>query len=163
MARNDDHESRSVRRFSEGSLMQARNPQYNYLGTIDCEVLLRGQWLPFTADPNDPDISGNGPDIYQRALAGEFGEIAPGPTAAEIAQRRRQGASLSRMEFMLALDDAGLLDTAEALVDDATTPRRIKIMWRNAVAFDRANPDLIAMAQQMGVTEAQMDAVFGII
>jgi len=140
--------------------MDARNPVYNSLGTIDCEIFVGGEWLPFTANPNDTEPSGI--DIYQRAIAGEFGEIAPGPDAAEIQQRRRNRASLSRMEFMLSLDDANLLDAAEALVNNPATPRRIKIMWQAATIFDRANADLIAMAQQMSLTEAQMDAVFGI-
>lgn len=140
--------------------MQARNPRQGEDGSIQLEVDLNGAWVPFAARPDDP--APHGRDMYQRALAGEFGAIAPGPTAAEMRQRRRQKATLSRMAFMLALDDAGLLDAAETLMEDPATPRRTKIMWKNAVAFDRSSPELIAMAQQLGVTEAQMDAVFGI-
>jgi hypothetical protein len=74
----------------------------------------------------------------------------------------RATASLSRMEFMLALDAAGLLDYAETFVADPDTPRQAKIMWANASRFERSHPTLVAMAAAMDLTEAQMDAVFGI-
>jgi hypothetical protein len=74
----------------------------------------------------------------------------------------RASASLTRMEFMLALDAAGLLDDAEAFVAAADTPRQAKIMWSNASRFERSHPTLVAMATAMDLTDAQMDAVFGI-
>ena len=73
--------------------MQAQNPKYNAVGTIDLEIdhPLYG-WLPFTASPNDA----NGADIYAQAVAGEYGEIAPyvapepvPPTAAQIEAMRK--------------------------------------------------------------------------
>lgn len=78
-------------------------------------------------------------------------------------QRKRDPASMSAMSFRLALEDAQLLDQAETLVADNATPKRIKIMWEYASSFDRMNPDLIAMAQGMGLTDEQVDAVFGIV
>lgn len=44
--------------------------------------------LPFTANPKD--VTQHGPDLYHRALAGEFGDIAPcdGATAEELAMQR---------------------------------------------------------------------------
>jgi hypothetical protein len=74
----------------------------------------------------------------------------------------RATASLTRMEFMLALDAAGLLDDAETFVADHATPRQAKIMWANASEFRRTHPTLVAMATAMDLTEAQMDAVFGL-
>ena|SRR5690554_487013 len=53
-----------------------RNPHYNELGTIDCELdhPVHG-WIPFTASPDDADEGGR--EIYRLIMAGEFGEIAP--------------------------------------------------------------------------------------
>ena len=38
--------------------MQWRNAAYNPDGTIDCEILLGGEWLPFTASPDDVEPHG---------------------------------------------------------------------------------------------------------
>jgi hypothetical protein len=73
--------------------MQARNPQYNSVGTIDLEIDHPSYgWIPFTASPDDA----NGADIYAQAVAGEYGEIAPyvapepvPPTAAQIEAMRK--------------------------------------------------------------------------
>ncbi len=42
---------------------------------IDCEVLVNGKWYPFTASPADSTTWG--PAIYNAAVAGRFGEVAP--------------------------------------------------------------------------------------
>ena len=73
--------------------MNARNPQYNAVGTIDLEIDHPSYgWIPFTASPDDA----NGADIYAQALAGEYGEIAPyvapepvPPTAEQIEAMRK--------------------------------------------------------------------------
>ena len=54
--------------------MNARNPQYNAVGTIDLEIYHPSYgWIPFTASPDDAD----GSDFYAQAVAGEYGAIAP--------------------------------------------------------------------------------------
>lgn len=54
--------------------MNARNPQYNSVGTIDLEIEHPSYgWIPFTASPDDAD----GADIYAQAVAGEYGQVAP--------------------------------------------------------------------------------------
>lgn len=60
------------------NLTEARNPKYKNAEEtlIDIEVKfqeLGDQWLPFTANPDD--TVAHGVDIYNRAVAGEFGEI----------------------------------------------------------------------------------------
>ncbi|WP_234262241.1 prophage tail fiber N-terminal domain-containing protein [Klebsiella aerogenes] len=42
---------------------------------IDCEVLVGAKWYPFTASP--ADSTKWGPVIYNSAVAGRFGEVAP--------------------------------------------------------------------------------------
>lgn len=54
--------------------MKAKNPQYNAAGTIDLEIEHpQFGWIPFTASEHDD----SGRELYARALAGEFGQIAP--------------------------------------------------------------------------------------
>jgi hypothetical protein len=104
----------------------------------------------------------DGGELYDSIVAGAFGLVAPYVDEPPPAPDPRATASLSRMDFMLALDAAGLLDDAEAVVTDPATPRQAKIMWANASEFRRTHPTLVEMATAMDLTEAQMDAVFGI-
>ena len=74
--------------------MEARNPKFNAHGGIDVEINhpVHG-WIPFTASPDD--VEPLGPEIYGRAIAGEFGPIAPYvapiPTPEQIlAEKKRQ-------------------------------------------------------------------------
>lgn len=56
--------------------MEIRNQQFNAHGTIDLEINHPHYgWVPFTASPDD--VEEHGRDLYARAVAGEFGEIAP--------------------------------------------------------------------------------------
>lgn len=74
----------------------------------------------------------------------------------------RATASLSRREFFLRLDAAGLYDTVMALKDDPGTPRTTRIELETATQFDRMHPSLIEMAHGLGQTDEQIDALFGI-
>lgn len=56
--------------------MNARNPQHNQVGTIDLEIDHPAfGWIPFTASPDD--VEPHGRELYARAVAGEFGPVAP--------------------------------------------------------------------------------------
>jgi hypothetical protein len=77
-------------------------------------------------------------------------------------QKIREQASLSRMAFMLALEKAGLYDAAEAAVESDKVSKAGKIMWRNASVFNRTDETLTSFAEQLGYTDAQLDALFGI-
>ena len=77
-------------------------------------------------------------------------------------QQARESATLSRMEFMLALEEAGLYDEAEAAVDSDQVSKAGKIMWRNASAFNRMDETLVQFASTLGYTDEQMDQLFGI-
>ena len=82
--------------------------------------------------------------------------------AAEKLDQARQGATLTRMAFMLALEDASLYDQVEAAVNSGQLEKRSKIMWDNASQFERMHPDLVAIATALGYTDQQMDDIFGI-
>ena len=77
-------------------------------------------------------------------------------------QKIREQASLTRMAFMLALEEAGLYDAAEAAVESDQVSKAGKIMWRNASVFNRTDETLTSFAEQLGYTDAQLDALFGI-
>lgn len=53
-----------------------RNPRYNNVGTIDCELEhpIFG-WIPFTANPND--VEEHGRYLYQQIVNGVYGPVAP--------------------------------------------------------------------------------------
>lgn len=86
---------------------------------------------------------------------------SPDATSEIETARIRAKTSLPRMELMLALESAGLLQQVTDFVA-ASTDNRIKIMWNEATSFNRVHPELLSMADQMGLTDAQIDAVFGI-
>lgn len=75
--------------------MDYRNPTYNSVGTIDCEINHpKLGWVPFTADPNDSEKTGR--DLHKQILAaGNVAEYveppALEPTGAEVdAERDRR-------------------------------------------------------------------------
>ena len=58
-------------------ITEARSPQFLYgedIVVMEIKHPVYG-WIPFGASPND--VEKHGRDLYQRALAGEFGDIAP--------------------------------------------------------------------------------------
>lgn len=142
--------------------MEARNVKDNGNGTLNMEINhpVYG-WVPFTASPNDPEPHGR--ERYARALAGEYGAIAPGPTAAEILQTKREAAVLSPMQFKLSVDAAGYMPAVEAYLADPATPNAFKIMWNDASSFERLHPDLITAALDLGLTAENLDNLFGIV
>lgn len=73
--------------LNERTVNSARNPRWaNYRkSSIDLEVdfdELDEDYVPFNADPND--IVSWGPDLYNRAVAGEFGDIAEFVVPADV-------------------------------------------------------------------------------
>lgn len=79
--------------------MEWRNPAYNRHGTIDCEILINGQWLPFSADPDDAEAHGR--DLHAAIVAsGQPIAAYDGPSAVEI---ERQGMVASRFQAKAAL------------------------------------------------------------
>ena len=145
--------------------MEIRNLKFmNAENTIiDCEYNhpVYG-WIPFTARPDDVEPAGV--EIFEAALLLDPAPyVAPiPPTAAEILQSKRNKAVLTRREFFLAIDAAGMYDAVLALKDNPATPRATVIELDTATEFKRMWPTLIAAATQLGVTDVQLDAVFGI-
>ena len=84
------------------------------------------------------------------------------PTPEELLAAARASASLTRMEFFTALESIGLFDAVWAMQDEETVPKLTRIMIRTASSFDRMHPELVSMAAAMGITDEQLDALYGI-
>ena len=145
--------------------METKNLKYNKHGTIDMEFNHpKLGWIPFTASE---EIGEYGHLLYAAAIAGEFGKIDPYiapplPTADEVLASKRELASMTRKEFFQALRIAGLYDAVKAIGDDPATPLEIRIDLAEASSFDRNYPSLIEQAYKMGLTDTNIDSLFGI-
>ena len=139
--------------------MEARNPQYTNTGMIDLEINhpVHG-WIPFTASPDDVDPLG--PEIYSRAVAGEYGPIAayvPPPPPPVVAPSR-----CTRGQGRLALLDAGHLIAVEAMIAgiaDLTERMRAQIEYERET-WERSNPFLQQMWANLGGTPEELDDLF---
>ena len=112
--------------------------------------------IPFHALPTSPEDS-DSYKLYQRAMRGEFGNIAPyEPFPAPIPQiiTARQG--------KLTLLDSGIyqnvLDYINGLSGDEAI--RAKISWEAATEFNRDDPVLVAITQALGLTSEEIDQMF---
>lgn len=88
------------------------------------------------------------------------GEITEHPDAPVTPQPPQIPQVVSRFQAFAALDDAGLLNTVEALMSNPATPSRAKLAWATAQEFERVSPTIAALAGQIGLTAAQIDQLF---
>lgn len=136
------------------TLIEARNPKTNEIGTIDLECRfshIPNEWLPFRANPND--VEAHGRDIYARAIAGEFG-----PIAAYVAPLPAVPKVVTMRQARLALLEAGLLSQVEAAVQQAGAEAQIE--WEYATELRRTHPLTQSLVQSLGLTETQVDGLF---
>ena len=121
-------------------------------GEIKGELVMAGDLRPL-ASWDGSALSFDGYEIEHQEIDEDW-TPPPGPTLEELRER----ATLSRMAFMLALDDMGELESVQA----ADLPKRARIMFDNASEFERMHPELLNLADEMGYTDEQLDALFGI-
>lgn len=67
---------------------------------------------------------------------------------------------VSRFQARMALRNAGLYDSVEALMQDPSTPIIAVEAWNNAQEFHRDSPTIALMAQALGLTETDVDNLF---
>ena len=67
---------------------------------------------------------------------------------------------VSAFQARAALLRVGLLDEVEAIMADPETPREAVLAWEYATEFRRDSATVAAIAQQLGLDEAQLDALF---
>lgn len=112
----------------------------------------------------------------RRMITKEVDEPAPAqPTDAELRAAWRPGASLSRAEFCIALKRAGVLSAQEAKVAakgdwpasfaaalaGVTDADEAEILWAGVGTVERTHPLLIVLQAASGLTDEQIDALFG--
>lgn len=133
--------------------MEIRNCKYvNEAGTlIDCEIKINNEWLPFTANIDDPEQHGR--DIYNSIKSGNHGNIAaynpPPPIIPKVVTMR---------QARLALLQSGLLDTVETAINQSGQAAMIE--WEYAQELKRNHPLTVSMASELGLTEQQLDDLF---
>lgn len=137
--------------------MDARNPRFNADGSIDVEVdhPTLG-WIPFTARADDVEAYGR--EIYERALTmlpAPYEAPPPTPPAVPQVVTRRQ----ARQALLLA----GRLQDVQPAIDAIADPLQrgmVQIEWDDSLEFHRTRPTLLALAQSIGMTDADLDAMF---
>lgn len=112
-------------------------------------------------DPlRDGELSITTDDIDQAVIDYPAG-VAREMTAAERAEYvRQQIPPVTARQMLVAMDEAGLLDSVEAYV--ATQPRVAQITWNRAQEFERSNDLLNAGAAGLGMTPEQVDDLFAL-
>lgn len=66
--------------------------------------------------------------------------------------------SVSRMQAILALHDAGLLENVEAIIAQADP--RTQLAWNTATEFTRTSPTINALWQALGKANEELDDLF---
>lgn len=95
--------------------VQVRNAEYDRWSVINCEVNHKDYgWIPFTANPNDPEEYGR--TLYQQLVAGELGPVAPVDQARLDTQQARL-VRIKRDKLLLATDWTQLGDSPVQPVD----------------------------------------------
>lgn len=109
--------------------------------------------LPFTAMSDDP--AAHGREIYARAAAGEFGQVAayePPPVA--VPQK------ISRFQGRAVLFLKGHLEAVQDYMDLPGTPMLHKLAWIDAQDFERDSVTVVALAGVLSLSTTEVDALF---
>ena len=68
--------------------------------------------------------------------------------------------SVTRFQAKAALDSAGLLDSVEAIMGHADTPRITKLAWADAQTFNRQSSIVLSLGALLSLSDSQLDALF---
>ena len=60
----------------------------------------------------------------------------------------------------VVLDEEGLYEAVEDLMNHPDTPARIKFAWRRGLDIERNNEMVLFAIEKLGLTETQMDVLF---
>lgn len=129
---------------------------------IACTVLFNdGVTVPFHAMA--ADTMAYGKDIYERAVAGEFGPIAPfvPPSAEEV---RRYMPPLSRLQFFLVAMRLNIskdeIRIAISKIADPHTKLVAEIEFDEAGSFNRLNSTFLMITEDRGILPETIDAAW---
>lgn len=156
--------------------MEFRNPAYTPDGRIDMEINHPSYgWIPFTASPADFEDLGR--ELFALAVSSNPAPYVapPAPTAAQVLADRRANAELTRAQFCLALYRAQILTAADAISAakggwpsafsgalSGVAGEEAEIVWGAVSTVSRTHPLLATMQAFATLTDAQVDALFGI-
>lgn len=118
--------------------------QYKFTST-DAILRADGAWIP--ANPSNTDYA-----VYQTWLANGN---TPTPYVAPPAGIPQV---VTPFQAKAALLQAGLLNTVKAAI--ASAPAITQLAWSDATEFTRDSPTIATMAGALGLTSAQVDALF---
>jgi len=140
----------------------------NSLQSESKERIYSQGWRKVKGTPK-PQHSGEGmgyvyehPYSYDDKEDAVYGTWVEKDVAAEALKNKREKASLSRADFKLALHEMGELDNVKSAMSDPSADPRAVILWEDALEFKRMNKDLLALADELGYTEEQLDEIFSI-
>lgn len=68
--------------------------------------------------------------------------------------------TVTRFQALAALHLAGKLTAVQAIMAAPETPVLAKLAWDNALSFERNSPTLASLAPMVGMTSADLDALF---
>jgi len=100
-------------------------------------------------------------ELYERAMAGEFGELGELPEPEPEPTRIPQAVTRRQAKQQLLID--GILDQVQPAIDaiaDDIQRAMVQIYWDDATEFERANGELIALATSLGLDDEAVDALF---
>jgi hypothetical protein len=121
-------------------------------------------------------INGQVDTVYRNADLADFadmeGEFAEAPEGEVFAGFNYDGetftapqpepepvpGTVSRLQAKAALFQAGLLSQVEAAISEADPI--VQMAWADAIEFRRHSPVIIAMADELNLSEAQVDDLF---
>lgn len=117
--------------------------------------------------PGNPSIYVDQGPLYQRALNGDFGPIAPfvpppPPDPSSLLAAARAAAALSRRDFFMSLESLGLYGPVMALSNNPSLPPAAKIDLLHSDKFYRNSSVVLTITSSLGLTPAQVDQIFGV-
>ncbi len=97
--------------------------------------------------------------IRTRKVANGYAVYVRGDVVPELPQSQSNvPAVVTPRQIRLALNDAGLRDTVEQAV--TASDQSVKDWWEYALDIERNNQLVVSMATQLGISSAQLDALF---
>ncbi len=99
-------------------------------------------------------------DYVQGQLQQEDQEKTAEEIKNDFWQAWRDQADCTRLQAMLALDSAGMLDNIETFMADPETSMLAKLAWKEAYRFSRRSQLFDLLGPELGMTPEQIDGLF---
>lgn len=130
------------------------------------EVLHRKGWRQVvgTPKPADPDDGQRwvhlAPYTYDESSDTITGTWQKRDLASLALRERRERMVVTPLQAKVAIREAGLREQVENIVADPEADPLVVDAWHEAREFRRMSPAIIALADKLGLTDEQIDALF---